>query len=273
MSIMSSIPVLRGRDATVRCSEQEELVLERPAEKLTIPLRAVARVHAEARTVTVELRALAGAVPTAHRVEDVSAAAAAAFADAVNALLPQPVEDIDGGAVVGVRTFTETWLQTFRHGLRRVMLGYLGALLALAVTTAIAGPERTAVAGAVFIVPLGLLAAAFLWIGVVCVVPWFRQLRLRRHGVTVDAVQADEPGTYRYTDGTGVTRLFSHPATTPSVPAAYDARNAAKVLVLQDPSTRLIDITLGSCFLLAGLATTAAPIGLAVMTILDKQLP
>lgn len=76
-----------------------------------------------------------------------------------------------------------------------------------------------------FIVPLGLLAALALWIGAVCVVPWFHETRLRRHGVTVDAVQADAPGTYQYTDSTRTARVFSHSSAAPSVrsrPAASE---------------------------------------------------
>ncbi|MEV8533160.1 hypothetical protein [Streptomyces sp. NPDC051211] len=83
MSNTFSIPVLRGRGATVLSSGQDGLVLERPGKKLTIPTRAIARVHAEARSVTVELRTLAGMTPSLYRIEDVSAAAAVAFADAV----------------------------------------------------------------------------------------------------------------------------------------------------------------------------------------------
>ncbi|MBC2908069.1 hypothetical protein [Streptomyces cupreus] len=98
MSIMSPIPVLQGRDGTVLSAEQEGLVLERSGEELTIPAEAIARVHAKARSVTVELRAPLGATPSVHRIEDVSEAAATAFADAVNALLPEPTEKTDGGA-------------------------------------------------------------------------------------------------------------------------------------------------------------------------------
>ncbi|MFD3658852.1 hypothetical protein [Streptomyces sp. NPDC058620] len=272
MSITSSIPVLQGRGATTLSSEQDGLVLERPGEKLTIPTRAIARVHAEARSLTVELRALAGATPSVHRIEDVSPAAAAAFADAVNALLPQRVEDVEGVALVDVRTFTTTWLQKFRRRLGRALLGCLGGVLALAVATAIAGEGPTPVGGAMFIVPLGVMAVIGIGLGVVCVVPWFHETHRRRHGVTVVAVQTDEPGTYQYTDSTG-TRVFAHPSTEPSVQASYDPRDPSDVLVLQDRSARFFEITLGPCFLLAGLGGLAVVIGLAVMMILGKPLP
>ncbi|MFF2570996.1 hypothetical protein [Streptomyces sp. NPDC058084] len=267
-----SIPVLRGRDATVLRSEQDGLLLERPGEKLIIPARAIARVHAEARSVMVELRALAGTVPSVHRIEDVSAAAAVTFADAMNASLPQPVEDVDGDALVDLRAITKTWLETYRRRLGRVMLGYLGGVLALALTTAVVGDERTGVAGAVFIVMFGVLAALPLWLGAVCVVPWFHETRLRRHGVTVDAVQADDPETYQYTDGTGTTRVFSHPSTAPSVQASYDPRDPSDVVVLQDPSSRFFEITLGPCFFLLGLGGIAFVIYLAVKAIQGRTL-
>ncbi|MET7757534.1 hypothetical protein ABZT27_22955 [Streptomyces sp. NPDC005389] len=272
MSITSSMPVLQGRDATFLRAVQGGLVLERPGERLMIPLRAIARVHVDARSVTVELRAPAGATPSVRRIEDVSAAAAAAFTDAVNVLLPDPVEDLDGGVLVEVRTFTGTWLQKFRRRLGRVLLGCLGGVLALSLTTAVTGDERTAVTGAAFIMALGVMAVVGIGIGAVCAVPWFHESRRHRRGVTVTAVQADEPGTYQYTDSTGTTRTFSHPSPLPSVQASYDPRDPSDVFVLQGRSTRLLDITLGPCFLIAGIGGIAVVIGLVVMTVLGKPL-
>ncbi|MFE6787604.1 hypothetical protein ACFVFF_35630 [Streptomyces sp. NPDC057680] len=273
MSITSSMPVLRGRGATVLSAVPGGLVLERPGGQVMIPFRAIARVHVEAREVTVELSAPAGAAPSLHRVGEVSAAAAAAFADAVNVLLPVPVEDIDGSALVEVRTSTRTWLQRFRRTLGRVLLGCLAGVLALSVTNAVAGDGRTAVTGALLVAALGALAVVGIGLGAVCVVPWFHETRRRRYGVTVIAEQADGPGMYRYADGSGTVRVFSHPAgPVPSLQACYDPRDPADVLVLQDRSSRLIDITLGSCFLLAGLGGIAAVVGLVALTILGRPL-
>ncbi|WP_405419526.1 hypothetical protein [Streptomyces erythrochromogenes] len=89
----SSVPVLQGRGATVLTS-QDGLVLERRGEKLTIPTRAVAGVRAER-------------IRRSTRIEDAAAATAVAFADAVNTLLHDLVEDLAGGALVDVRTGTE----------------------------------------------------------------------------------------------------------------------------------------------------------------------
>ncbi|MFB7831026.1 hypothetical protein [Streptomyces sp. NPDC056056] len=272
MSITSSMPVLRGRGATVLSAVPGGLVLERPGGQVMIPFRAIAHVHVEAREVTVELSAPAGAAPSVHRIEEVSAAAAAAFADAVNVLLPVPVEDFDGSALVEVRTSTRTWLQRFRRTLGRVLLGCLAGVLVLSVTNAVAGDGRTAVTGALFVAALGALAVVGIGLGAVCVVPWFHETRRRRYGVTVIAEQADGPGTYRYADGSGTVRAFSHPGPAPSLQACYDPRDPADVLVLQDRSSRLIDITLGSCFLLAGLGGIVAVVGLVAMTILGRPL-
>ncbi|MFC9385793.1 hypothetical protein [Streptomyces venezuelae] len=273
MSNTSSLPVLRGRGAAVLRAEQDGLVLERPSEKLTIPFRAIARVYAEERSVAVELRTLAGATPAVHRIEDVSAAAAVVFTDAVNALVPRSVEEVDGPALVELRTFTKTWVETYRGKVGRVLLGCLGGILVLAVITAIVGDEKTAVAGAVFMLPFGGMAVVGLWFGAVCTGPWLHETRLRRHGVTVVAEQAaDGPWKYAYMDSTGTTRVFTHPSAVPSVEVSYDPQDPSDVLVLQESSTRFFDITLGPCFLLAGLAALAATIGLSVVTILGIPL-
>ncbi|MEV7375744.1 hypothetical protein AB0O51_33240 [Streptomyces sp. NPDC090301] len=270
MSITSSMPVLRGRGATVLSAVRGGLVLERPGEQVMIPFRAIARVHVEACEVTVELRAPAGTAPSVHRIEEASAAAAAAFADAVNVLLPDPVKGVDGSLLVEVRTFTRTWLQRFRRTLGRALLGCLGGVLVLSVTNAVAGDGDTAVTGALFVAASGAMAVVGIGLGAVCVVPWFHETRRRRHGVTVVAEQVDGTGTYRYTDGAGTTRAFSHPSPAPSLQACYDPRDPSDVLVLQDRSSRLLDITLGPCFLLAGLGGIAVVVGLVVMTILGK---
>ncbi|HEY9368252.1 hypothetical protein [Streptomyces sp.] len=135
------------------------------------------------------------------------------------------------------------------------------------------GHERTAVAGAVFTVTIGVMAALPLWLGAVCVVPWFHETRLRRHGVTVIAVQADAPMTYQCTDSSGTTRVFSHQSVAQSVQVAYDPRDPSNVVVLQDPSSRPIEITLEPGFFLLGLDGIAFAIHLALVAIQGKTLP
>ncbi|MFG2296589.1 hypothetical protein [Streptomyces sp. NPDC048603] len=241
MSNTSAIPILQGRGSSVLRWELDELVLERTGERLTVPARAIARVHAETRSVTIELRALAGATPAAHRIDDVSAAAAVAFADAVNALLPAPAEEVDGGTLVVVHTFARTWVQRFRRGLAWFSLGFLAAVIALsAVLVDDAdgpdGPGRI-VLGGIF----GCLIVLLFWLGMFFGGSLFHERRLRRNGMTVIAVQADRPWTYSYTDSTGTTRLFKHVSAQPWVPASYDPRKPSDVLVPRNPFQRILD--------------------------------
>ncbi|MER5203991.1 hypothetical protein [Streptomyces sp. NPDC002825] len=63
--------VLRGSARTVLRQEGDVLVLERAGEVLTIPLRAVAVVRTEGRSVAAELLAPKGAPAASYRIEDV----------------------------------------------------------------------------------------------------------------------------------------------------------------------------------------------------------
>ncbi|XIE78455.1 hypothetical protein AB6O49_10535 [Streptomyces sp. SBR177] len=107
MPISSPIPVLQGDRGTELRSSGEELVLRRRDAELRIPFAAIARVRAARREVAVELTAPAGTEPTVHRIEDVSAAAASVFAEAVNAALPERApgeETVDGATLVVTRS-------------------------------------------------------------------------------------------------------------------------------------------------------------------------
>ncbi|MFE9773564.1 hypothetical protein ACFYOV_18215 [Streptomyces sp. NPDC005931] len=260
MSIMPPIPVLQGRDGTVLSAEQEGLVLERPGEELTIPAKAIARIHAEVRSVTVELRAPSGATPSVHRIEDVSEPAATAFADAVNALLPERNEEIDGGALVVLRTFAKTRRQRFLRGLKWFVFGCLGVVGALCVTAGIAGVAGLAIA----IVPIGAIATAGLGFGVYCVWTWNRERRLLKHGITVVASRANRPGMYFYTDTAGTTRVLSHVSFEPYVRASYNPQDPSDVLVPQAPFMRRFNVTLGAFILFCGLNGVAL---LAIMMV------
>ncbi|MCX5199372.1 hypothetical protein OOK31_36800 [Streptomyces sp. NBC_00249] len=265
MSITSSsIPVLQGRAAAVLSWKQGELVLERRGETLEIPARAVARVHAEARCVTVELRVLAGATPSVHRIEDVSEAAAVVFADAVNALLPDPVEEVDGGALVVVRSFARTRLQKFRRTLAWCVLGALGGVvgLSVALTATADGPDAqgSAVASGI----LGGLTVLLIGLCVLFTGPSFHERRLRRHGVTVFAVRTDRPRVYQYADSTGTTRYLSYVSAAPSEQVSYNPQDTSDVLVLRTPFARFLDISVAWLSALAGLCTAPLTIWLAV---------
>jgi hypothetical protein len=268
MSITPSIPVLQGRGGTVLSAEQEGLVLERPGEELTIPAGAIARVHAEARSVTVELRAPAGAIRSVHRIEDVSETAAVVFADAVNALLPERTEEVDGGALVVLRTFARTRRQKFLRRLKWFVLGCLGGVVALCVTAGIAGDVPTAIA----VVPVGFLGTLGLGVGVYCVGTWNRERRLLRHGVTVVASEANRLGVYLYTDSTGATRVLSHMGVEPFVRVSYDPRDPSDVLVPQAPFMRRFNVSLGAFVLFCGLNAAGLAIWMTVMAVLGKEL-
>lgn len=249
MSIISSLPVLQGRDGAVLRAVGTGLILERSREERMIPGEAVARVRAEGRSVTVELRARAGTIPSVHRIEGVSEAAAVAFADGVNALLTEPAEEIDGSALVVLRTIRTHWRERFLRRLKWFVLGCLGMVVALCVVAAIVGNAGYAIA----IVPVGAITTAGLGVGAYCVGTWNRERRLLGHGITVVASQADMVGAYLYTDTAGTTRVLSHPGFEPFVRASYDPSDPADVLVPQSAFMRRFTLTMGVFILFCAL--------------------
>ncbi|MFJ8295008.1 hypothetical protein ACIQ9R_03945 [Streptomyces sp. NPDC094447] len=259
MSLTSSpIPLLQGRAGALLTWRGDELVLERRSETLAIPARAVARVRAEARCVTVELRARPGTTPAVHRIEDVSEAAAVVFADAVNSLLPARSDEVDGAALVVVRSIGRTRLRTFR---RRAVWGTLGALavvigLTVPFVDAADGPDGqgsavvSGILGGITVLALGL---AVLFTG-----PSVYERRLRRHGVTVVAERTDRPRVYRFEDGTGTTRYLSHLSVAPYEQVAYHPRDASDLVVVRNPFARFLDVAIA--WLCALLALSLAPV-------------
>ncbi|MER5961381.1 hypothetical protein [Streptomyces sp. NPDC002057] len=265
MSITSSsIPVLQGRGAAVLTWRQDELVLERRGETLAIPARAVARVHADARCVTVELRSLAGATPSVQRIEDVSEAAAAVFADAVNPLLPAAVEEVDGGALVVVRSFARTRLQRFRRGLAWSVLGSLVGVVGLAATlvATVDGPDAK---GSAFVSGIaGGLTVLLTGLAVACIGSSLHERRLRRHGVTVVAARTDRPRVYQYEDGSGTTRYLSHLSAAPFEQVSYHPQDTTDVLVPRTPFARILDVSMAWLSVLAVLCTAPLTIWMVV---------
>ncbi|MGW7285758.1 hypothetical protein ACWGH4_09715 [Streptomyces sp. NPDC054847] len=253
----SSLPVLQGRGGAVLTADRDALVLDRPREQVTFVPAAVARVRAEGRTVTIELRAPRGTAPTVYQVEDVSEAAATVFADGVNAMLPDREDDeTDGTALTVVRALTPTWHQRF---VRRLLWGLLGFFVALVAFTVVAGLAGTA-ASVIFMLPIGGITWVCLGVGVYTVRRW-----LRRHGITVTATAAATPGAYVYMDGTGTYRGFVHGDDGPYVTVSYDPRDPADVLVPQAPHLRLLNTVLGSFLLLCSLGGVA----LLVLVVVD----
>ncbi|WP_307705290.1 hypothetical protein [Streptomyces sp. V1I6] len=256
-----SLPVLHGRGGAVLTADREALVLDRPREQVTFGPGAVARVRAEGRTVTIELRARHGAAPTVYQVEDVSEAAAAVFTDGVNALLPDREDgEVDGTALTVVRSLTPTWHQRF---VRRLMWGLFGFLVTLVAFTVAAGLAGTVVS-VIAMVLIGGITCVCLGIGVYTVRRWLRERWLRRHGITVTATEAATPGAYVYMDGTGTYRGFMHGEDGPYVTVSYDPRDPADVLVPQAPHLRLLNTVIGSFLLLCSLCGVALLVLLVV---------
>ncbi|MET9379299.1 hypothetical protein ACFYV5_20020 [Streptomyces sp. NPDC003035] len=249
MSIISSLPILQGRDGVVLCAVSGGLILERPREVVTIPGEAVARVRAEGRSVAVELRAPAGATPAVHRIEDVSEDAAAAFAEGVNSLLIEPDEEVDAATLVVVRTLRTKAREKALRRLKWFVLSCVGTVVALCVICAVVGSGGHIIA----LVPFGFLAIAALTAGVFEMGVWMRRRRLLKHGVKTFARPADVPGRYLYTDGAGVVRVVSWEGNSAYVAVSYDPDDPADVYAPQNPLLRRFNTVMGSFLLFCGL--------------------
>ncbi|AJF65112.1 hypothetical protein [Streptomyces vietnamensis] len=260
MSIISSIPVLKGHGGTDLTAASEGLLLRSRHDELSIPGQAVARVRAEGGSVAVELRVPAGAAPVAHRIEGVDETAATAFADGVNSLLLEPDEEVDGRSLVVLRTFRT---RRERSALRRMKWSALGCLVAVVALSVIGG-----VAGGfvypVAIVPIGVLTGACLVAGVHELGAWTHRRRVRGHGVKEFARPANVPGTYLYVDRSGMTRTVSSFGSGPYVEIAYDPEDPADVCTLKPGFGQRLNIWLGTFLFVCGLGGAAA---LAVITV------
>ncbi|MET9953952.1 hypothetical protein ABZ135_20700 [Streptomyces sp. NPDC006339] len=253
MSIIASIPVLRGRGGVVVSAVSRGLILERPREELTIPGEAIAGTRAEGSTLVIELRAPAGATPVVHRIEDVAEDAAAAFAKGVNALTLEPAEEIDGKALVVVHTLRTVARERFTRRFKRFLIGCLAVVVALCVACAVAGSAGHAIG----IVPLGLITTAALGFGVYEVATWLRGRRLWKHGVKTFAKPSDAPTVYLYVDGDGVTRAVSGEGHRLYLEVAYDPEDPGDVHAPKHPLLRRFNLTMGTVLLFIGLAGVA----------------
>ncbi|MEU8776866.1 hypothetical protein [Streptomyces sp. NPDC048606] len=257
----SSLPVLKGRGGAVLTADHDALVLDRPGEQVTFVPDAIARARAEGRTLTIELRAPHGVAPTVYRVDDVSEAAATAFADGLNALLPDREDgEVDGAALTVVRSLAPTWHRRF---VRRFLWGMLAFLVTLVAATVAAGLTGTA-ASVIMMIPIGGITWLSCGVGVYTVRRWLRERWLHRHGVTVIATAAATRGAYVYVDGTGTYRGFVHGEDGPYVTVAYDPGDPADVLVPQAPHLRLLNVVLGSFLLFCSLGGVALLVLLVV---------
>ncbi|MEU4268270.1 hypothetical protein [Streptomyces sp. NPDC026092] len=253
MSISSPIPVLQGDRGTELRSEGEGLLLCRADDELRIPLTAIAVVRADRRAVAVELTAPTGAEPTVYRVTDVSAAAATAFADAVNAALPERSEGeplIDGSTLVVTRSLVsgdgedgmDEDEDVRQRGLptpaKWATWAAVGAIAVLAVVVGVADRNWGRGIATLLLGELGVGASFLAWAGLTTVwEDWY----LRRHGITVEARQVYRNGTdtNAYTATDGVTRHVGGTDKGRPVRVAYHPRKPGTAVVLTGLGDRI----------------------------------
>ncbi|MFE6331931.1 DUF3592 domain-containing protein [Streptomyces sp. NPDC057798] len=227
MSIMPSVPVLRGRKNTSLQLDGSVLVLRVREQEHRIPLAAVAQVRSERRSVEVVLTAPRGSRPAVHRLDDVGEAAADAFAGAVNAALPDGSGPaVDGSALVTVRTLDD---ERRKVRLRRaIRLGWLALILVFAGETVLL--TLTDDAEMIFLIWMcGPLGAACVHVGV-RLTPFDKPAwRLPRHGVTVVAQYDgyhDGMHVYAFTDLSGKQYGYTPPGYQgDTVEVVYDPRD------------------------------------------------
>ncbi|MDN0194008.1 hypothetical protein [Streptomyces sp. S.PNR 29] len=214
--------VLRGKGGAVLRLEGRTVVLRRAAEERLIPLEAMADVRAQGRAAEIEL--LGGAEPVVYRIEGVSAAGAAAFAQTVGPLLPVRAGDetpVDGSSLVEVRPLTGA--ATGRLSGRKAAAA-AGALLYAGLLVAVGVLDGWAQAGMLLfgsvLLSVGGLGLCFAGRAVV------REWRLERHGITVMADfshYTDKWRVYAYTTTTGATYTYETTGVqAPRIEVTYD---------------------------------------------------
>lgn len=272
MSITSPIPVLHAGGETVALVENDVLIVRRPHEQTHIPLKAISRVLAEERSVTVELTAAPTTEKThVHRVWDVvDTDAAVAFADAVNAALPERTEEteaVDGADLVwGERLYQPS----YRNWLRGVKRGALVATLVAIGACVLVGVMGSPAAMAV-IIPASFIGIPVLALGALLAYDPVEERYLRKHGVRTAAIRLqDQPGRYAYTDQGGSVRTVRHSIPTWSIEAAYDPRDPGRVLPLRSRGKRIRNAILVLFILGIGLLFTGGAVAGLVGAFLGK---
>ncbi|MGW0117026.1 hypothetical protein [Streptomyces sp. NPDC003327] len=262
MSITASVPVLQGSGGAVLSAEDNGLLLERPREHVTIPPDAIARVRAEGRSVAVELRAPAGAAPTVYRIDDVDEADATAFADRLTALLEglgdEPAE-VDGKALVVLRTLRTRW--QVRHK-RRITWFVLGCVAAVVAASAVAGTSGGAGYGATAAL-IGALAVAALWPGAWEAGKWAHRRRLIRRGAKAFARPSNVPGVFLYVDASGTARTVAHASYGSYVEVRFAPEDPADVAAVKPDVPQRLNSVFAGLFVCCGVVMAAV---LALLT-------
>ncbi|MFI1655347.1 hypothetical protein ACH4ZU_10615 [Streptomyces sp. NPDC020472] len=271
MSIIPSTPVVQGAKKTSLRLDGDGVLLSTPHEEARIPLAAIERIRAEGRSVTVELTAPPGATRYAHRIAGASAAAAAMFADTVNAALPGAAgrdTTADGTMLVETRTLP---LSRRTRKLRRITglsAGALGLIVVACVLVAVAG-QAVAMAA---LIPGGLVLTGTLAVGANALANWYREWRLIRHGITAFAAEVPErPGMYLYTDPAGMIRHVFTWAGGIAVKVSYDPADPGDVVLPRAALFRRGELALGLLFTLFALVGFAAVITLTVLAFVDPE--
>ncbi|GAA2801601.1 hypothetical protein [Streptomyces showdoensis] len=266
MSITAPIPVLHGGKDTVVRTEGEALLVRRPHEETHIPLKAVGRVVAEGRTVTIELTTAPATVTRhVHRIWDVDEAAAASFAEAVNAALPERTEEADGADLVsGERLYQPSYRNWIRGLKRGALLGTLAAV-ALCVLVGVTGHPVAMTA----IIPSAFFAIPITALGAFLLFEPHEERHLRKHGVRTSAIRLrGEHGRYAYTDPGGVIRTVRSSEQSWNIEAAYDPRDPGRVAPLRSRARRIRTAAVALSVLGVGLLFTAGAVGSVVAAFL-----
>ncbi|KOX30859.1 MULTISPECIES: hypothetical protein [unclassified Streptomyces] len=269
MTTTPSIPVVQGSGKTSLRLDGDALLLSRPREEARIPLAAVGRVLAEGRSVAVELTAPEGAVPSVHRIDGTSEAAATMFAAAVNAVLPGVAgrdATADGAGLVEARTLSPNWRARKLRAIKRGSYGLLGALVIAGVLVCVLGDPFVLIV----LVIGGVVGTVGLAAGANALANWYREWRLVRHGVTTFAAEDPrEPGTYLYVDPAGLVRHVFTWAGGTAVKVSYDPRDPGNVVLPRVALMRRVELCAGLFFVVLGLGAYACAITMVVLTILD----
>jgi len=267
MSTTSPIPVLRSSDGALLRFDGDALVLRRKNEEVRIPLLAIGCIRSEGRSLSVELTAPSGTVPAVHRVDDVSAAAAGLFAEAVNAVLPERPAGADGSKLVTTRAVIESRQERGKRRRRRWGTAVVLVCAGLAVAVAARGVWTFAFL-ILLIGPVGALLTA---VGADMVRLRYRSWYLLRHGVTVEARRVGETrilggefGVFVYTDMHGVDHNVNVKSRSAAVQVAYHPSKPGIVTEYGSRSSRASDTVAALCFLVFGLIVDATVIGVAI---------